>query len=193
MSDIRADHAVLKAGRPSAAGEALRRRLDRNHLLVAVAAALLIHLLIVLSFWLIDLLRVRDIGEWTGPVVVKIGAPEAPDLPVPDDPTAEIEAPLPPETPVPPAPESPEAGETAAPVPEAPAPEPAVPEPVSTPTATPTTPVQPAAPAAPQPSRVLGEETGNSYVMSFDGTDDEVSGWSQDAGDIRENLSLEVV
>ncbi len=76
--------AVLQPARIGAVGEALRRRSDRRHLLTAVAVALLFHILLVLSFWLVDRLGVRDIGEWSGPILVKIGVPDAPESPAPD-------------------------------------------------------------------------------------------------------------
>ena len=78
------DAAVLQPVRLGAAGEALRRRIDRRHLLLAIAVALLFHLLIVFGFWFMDRLRIRDIGDWSGPVLVKIGIPDAPESSAPD-------------------------------------------------------------------------------------------------------------
>ncbi len=97
------DAAVLQPVRLGAAGEALRRRIDRRHLLLAIAVALLFHLLIVFGFWFMDRLRIRDIGDWSGPVLVKIGIPDAPESSAPDPgPLPEqIDTPEQPDTPVP--------------------------------------------------------------------------------------------
>lgn len=171
------DAVVLQPARIGAAGEALRRRLDRRHLIVAVAVALLFHILIVLGFFLVDLLRIRDIGEWSGPVLVKIGAPEAPASPLPDlAPLVEdTETPLeePPQEPVT-EPVPAETIEEASTVPTDPQT-----SPDSTRSAEDTEAVESAVPAprpapAPVPSRVEGSEEGNNYLMDFEGTEGEV-------------------
>jgi hypothetical protein len=171
MSDAAKDAAVLQPARIGAAGEALRRRLDRRHLFGAVIIALLFHLLIIFGFWLLDRIRVRDIGEWSGPVLVKIGVPEAPESPevdpgpLPDQPEQpeEVSPPDTPETvpetvedrveenPVPVQPDS--AADSTPPAEETPKQDEVVPE----------MPQEP----APKPARVRGEESGNSYEMNF--------------------------
>ena len=178
MSDAAKDAAVLQPARIGAAGEALRRRLDRRHLFGAVIIALLFHLLIIFGFWLLDRIRVRDIGEWSGPVLVKIGVPEAPESPevdpgpLPDQPEQpeEVSPPDTPETvpetvedrveenPVPVQPDS--AADSTPPAEETPKQDEVVPE-------------RPQEPA-PKPARVRGEESGNSYEMNFEGSEGEV-------------------
>jgi hypothetical protein len=173
--------AVLMPAGPGRAGEAARKRLDRRHLLTALAAALLLHALVVLGFLLYDLLRVRDIGDWSGPVLVKIGAPEALESPLPDP------GPLP------------EEAEEAVPSESAePASEPtedaaagsAVPEPeraqdaarsemprtdgTGTAEAESAAAAGSAAPSTPQPARVQGSENGNNYLIDFEGSEGEV-------------------
>ncbi len=177
MREPAKDAAVLQPVRLGAAGEALRRRIDRRHLLIAILVALLFHLLIVFGFWLIDRLRIRDIGDWSGPVLVKIGIPDAPESSAPDPgPLPEqIDQPQQPEIPVPDVPsETVEetVPEDSTPVqPESfadstrPAEEPAASE-------TSTSETRPA--PEPVPSRVLGDEGGNSYEMNFDGSEDDV-------------------
>jgi len=171
------DAAVLQPSSIGAAGEALRRRLNRRHLLAAVGIALLFHILIVFGFWLMDRVRVRDIGDWSGPILVKIGVPDAvesPDVdpgPLPDQPEQPEEV-VPPDTPQ----TVPEAVQEAA----AESSTPVEPE-SSADSAGPAeeTPVQEAVPESrpaptPVPSRVKGEEDGNSYEMNFYGTEGEV-------------------
>ena len=176
MIDPAGDSAVLRPASVGAAGEALRRRLNRRHLLEAAGIAILFHLLIILGFWLVDRVKVRDIGDWSGPVLVKIGVPDAPDSPAVDpgplpeqeeETVKQEETPAEPENMV-----SPDAVET--PLPEKSEnnadtvqnPENKTAEETTTPEAAP-------APAA-VPSRVRGEESGNSYEMNFDGTEGEV-------------------
>lgn len=171
------DAVVLQPARPGIAGEALRRRLDRRHFLVAVAVALLFHILIVLGFWLVDLLKVRDIGEWSGPVLVKIGAPDALVSPLPDlaPLVEETETPLeePPSEAVP-EPITPETEDTKPSTPSDPQTSPDSNKP-SEETQVAESAVSEAIPApAPVPSRVQGSEEGNNYLMDFEGTEGEV-------------------
>ncbi len=178
MIEAARDAAVLKPSGIGAAGEALRRRLNRRHLLVSMCIALLFHFLIVLGFWLMDRVRVRDIGDWSGPVLVKIGVQDAPDSPavdpgpLPDQPEQPEEI-IPPDTPdtVPetvqetvtesstPA-QSENAADAARPEENQSDAESSIPE------------SRPAPP--PVPSRVRGDENGNSYDMNFEGTEGEV-------------------
>lgn len=69
---------VLRPVGMSPGGEEARRRLDRRNLLIGTAAALLLHLAAAGVIWTVDRFGVRDAGEWSGPVLVKIGVPEAP-------------------------------------------------------------------------------------------------------------------
>ena len=69
---------VLRPVGMSPGGEEVRRRLDRRNLLIGTAAALLLHLAAAGVLWIVDRFGVRDAGEWSGPVLVKIGVPEAP-------------------------------------------------------------------------------------------------------------------
>jgi len=178
MIEAARDAAVLQPSSIGAAGEALRRRLNRRHLLAAVGIALLFHILIVLGFWLMDRVRVRDIGDWSGPILVKIGVPDAMDSPavdpgpLPDQPE-QTEVPVPPDTPetipetvqeavtentTPVPPES--SADSTRPAEETPVQEAAVPQSRPDP--------------QPVPSRVLGVESGNSYEMNFDGSEGDV-------------------
>lgn len=171
------DAVVLQPARPGIAGEALRRRLDRRHFLVAVAVALLFHILIVLGFWLVDLLKVRDIGEWSGPVLVKIGAPDALASPLPDlaPLVEETEIPLeePPSEAVP-EPIIPDTEDTKPSTPSDPQTSPDSTRPADDTQAV-ESPVSQARPAPiPPPSRVQGSEEGNNYLMDFEGTEGEV-------------------
>ncbi len=176
MIEASRDAAVLKPSGIGAAGEALRRRLNRRHLLAAVGIAFLFHLLIILGFWLVDLIRVQDIGDWSGPVLVKIGVQDAPDSPavdpgpLPDQPEVSEQPIIPeesqPETASEAVPDNstplqPEAStDSTRPEEKQPEAESSIPE------------NRPAPP--PQPSRVKGEENGNSYEMNFEGTEGDV-------------------
>jgi hypothetical protein len=178
--------AVLQPARIGAAGEALRRRSDRRHLLTAVAVALLFHFLLVFGFWLVDRLGVRDIGEWSGPILVKIGVPDAPESPAPDPgilpeqsdtpsediPEESATESLPAEN-TPLQPEAADSGNLPA------SPADSEPTPDTESNVEDTSPSESAVPEsrptpAPVPSRVLGSEAGNNYLMNFDGSEDEV-------------------
>jgi hypothetical protein len=186
MSEPVSGVAVLQPARIGAAGEALRRRSDRRHLLTAVAVALLFHFLLVFAFWLVDRLGVQDIGEWSGPVLVKIGVPDAAESPAPDP------GPLPDqsETPLEDIPEEsaaeslpaestpvqPEAADTGD-LPATPAdskPAPASDRVVEDSSASESAAPESRPAPAPVPSRVSGSESGNNYVMDFDGSEGEV-------------------
>ena len=171
MSDFAPEGAVLQPARITAGGEALRRRLDRRNRLVAVVFALVFHLIIAGGFWLVDHLGVREFGDWSGPVLVKIGVPEAPPAldssPIPEvaEPAVNDAAPeaapevAPPSSVDPPLPsESVAVGERT------PAPEGAD---VSGPPSS-------GLPPSPTPARVQGSEEGNNYVMDFDGSHVEI-------------------
>ena len=175
--------AVLKTGRAGEQARYLRRRLDRRNLLTAAAAALLFHLLIFLSFYLIDLLGVRDLSDWSGPVLVKIGAPDAvespkPDpgelpeqseVPVPEDPEALLEPTTPTEPQPESAPSSPEnASDSSAPSQPLDSGVGGTGEDIESPFAEPQQATQP------QPARAKGNEDGNNYFIDFTGTDDDV-------------------
>ncbi len=178
--------AVLLPAGISPAGQAARRRLDRIHMAKGIAVALLFHLLIVLGFWLYDILRIRDIGEWSGPVLVKIGVPDAPQSPLPDpgilperiEDQAVVEpsqAPKEPDAENAPSNSAPPKTERAADVPRN--------EPVkkdgtgTAPNAAESTPAPSAnssVPKQPPPARVRGSEEGNNYLIDFEGSEDEV-------------------
>ena len=171
------DAAVLQPVRLGAAGEALRRRIDRRHLLLAIAIALLFHLLIVFGFWLVDRLRIRDIGDWSGPVLVKIGIPDAPESSAPDPgPLPEqIDTPVQPDAPVPDAPS--ETVEETVPEDSTPVqPESSAdstrPVEKSTTSDTSTSEARPA--PEPAQARVEGAEDGTNFFIDFDGSDGEI-------------------
>lgn len=185
MSDPLPKGAVLQTGHAGEKAEAIRRSQDRRNLLTAVVVALLFHLLIVLGFLLSDLLGVRDLSDWSGPVLVKIGAPDAPESPkpdpgpLPDQPeTPQPETPELPETPAVPPEETPQADSAPSTPDTSPdAPGPTVPaedgsggsgEDVESPFA------EPQAAVSSVPARVAGEEDGNNYEINFEGTDDDV-------------------
>ena len=185
MTDPLEGGTVLRAGRPAEAMVVLRRRFDRRNLWTAVACAILFHILIILIFWLIDVLGVRDLSDWTGPMLVKIGAPEAPVSsqpdpgPLPDQSEVEVAEPLEPtEMPL-------ESPEETSPAESSPA------KPESSPDANRPTPKdtsavegggeavespfeKPRSAPPPQPSRVQGSEDGNNYFIDFEGTENEV-------------------
>ena len=176
--------AVLLPAGHGRVGEEERKRLDRRHLIAAVAIGLLLHGLVVLGFWLYDVLHIRDIGDWSGPVMVKIGMPEAPESPLPDPGPVPETAEQPPEPaavePVPQPPAEDAAAGRAAPEPER-APDAArseVPRTEGEGTVRDAAPsaaaAERAAPSPPQPARVQGSEDGNNYLINFEGTEGEV-------------------
>ncbi|PIE04109.1 MAG: hypothetical protein CSA76_05945 [Spirochaetales bacterium] len=163
--------AVLQAGHPSERTVLLRRRLYRRNLWTGIGAALLVHLLAVLVFVLIDRLNTEDLDKASGPVLVKIGTPEAPLSPQSDPgpaaepreaaagtlrPVREAEAPA---ASAPPA---------ASPAPQQPAEENMVTESAEAPFA------EAPSEAQPLPSRVRGNEEGNNYLIDFEGSDSQV-------------------
>ena len=169
-----APHAVLRPAEISERGRRLSRRRDQNNVLLGLAAAFVLHFGLILGFWLADVLGVQDLGDWDGPILVKIGVPDAPPSQAVDNPSADIPVPEPPVTepvvpaepvsdtpPAPPVAERPEAADS---------PESVQPEPV----VEPAPPVPQPAAAAPAPARVLGDENGNSYELNFDGTEGDV-------------------
>jgi len=176
MIEASRDAVVLKPSVHGALGEALRRRLNRRHLLISIGIALLFHILIVLGFWLVDRIRVQDIGDWSGPVLVKIGVQDAPDSPA-VDPGPLPEQPEVSEQPVIPEESLPETAPEAVPDSSTPL------QPETSPDSTRPEENQPEAESSipesrpaprPQPSRVNGEEDGNSYEMNFDGSEGDV-------------------
>lgn len=145
---------VLRPVGMSPGGEEARRRLDRRNLLIGMASALLLHLAAAGVIWIVDRFRVRDAGEWSGPVLVKIGVPEAMNRirnPAAESPGAESLPGM--------------DGNTGA-AGSAPG------------AADPGTAAEPesagAAGAAVSPAVVRGSEEGNNYVMDFEGTESEV-------------------
>jgi hypothetical protein len=150
-----------------------------------VVVAILLHLALVGGFWLIDRMRIRDIGEWSGPILVKIGVPSAPELPSPDPgPVPEVsETPVVEQPHLPPVPAtdpvtppstgtsstgSSQAAQTPQTVPDGKASNTST----AQPSAASSQVAKPAPP--PAPSRVKGNEDGNSYDMNFNGSEDEV-------------------
>ena len=166
--------AVLKPADIGQAGTALRQRFDRRNLWAAVLIALAIHSTLVAGFWLYDRFKIQDIGDWSGPILVKIGQPDAPESPLADPgplpEQSEEPAPVEPELPQPEQP----ALEPSAPVAPAESAEGRIPERESTETSETAAAERPSVPAAPVPSRVRGQEDGNSYEMNFDGTEGDV-------------------
>ncbi|RKX89961.1 MAG: hypothetical protein DRP70_02155 [Spirochaetes bacterium] len=176
MIEASRDAMVLKPSVHGASGEALRRRLNRRHLLISIGIALLFHILIVLGFWLVDRIRVQDIGDWSGPVLVKIGVQDAPDSPavdpgpLPDQPEESEQPDIPEESLPETAPEA--APDSSTPLQPETSPDSTRPE-ENQPEAESSIPESRPAPP-PQPSRVNGEEDGNSYEMNFDGSEGDV-------------------
>jgi outer membrane biosynthesis protein TonB len=166
--------AVLKPADIGQAGTALRQRFDRRNLWAAVLIALAFHSSVVAGFWLYDRFKIQDIGDWSGPILVKIGQPDAPESPLADPgplpEQSEEPAPVDPEVPQPQQP----AVEPSAPAAPAESAEGQIPERERTETTETAAAERPSVPAAPVPSRVRGEEDGNSYEMNFDGTEGDV-------------------
>ncbi len=156
---------------------------QRRRTLWSFLAAFLLHLLIFGGVLLYDLLFVEDLGDYSGPVLVKLGEPEGEDIPVmPDDSPVVEEVP---EEPAPPVEESqPEAVIPDTPVteeapvqprpaedsPEAVLPAESVPEQTeqsSTPVQD-SVPAEPAKPAEPEVQTVIsGDPAGNSTEYQF--------------------------
>ena len=61
-----------------------RRQFDRSSILLGILFALLVHFAVIGAIWFFDLLSIKDVGDWTGPILVKIGSPSAAAIPVPD-------------------------------------------------------------------------------------------------------------
>ncbi len=159
----------------------LKRQKKRT--LISFLAAFLLHLLIFGGVLIYGLLFVEDIGDYSGPVLVKLGEPEGEDLPVmPDDSPVQEEVP---DEPAPPVEETqPEAVLPDTPVteeapvmpqPEADSPEavlpaetaPAETEQTSTPEQD-SVPAEPAVPAEPEvQTKIEGDPAGNSTVSEF--------------------------
>ncbi|OQX29441.1 MAG: hypothetical protein B0D92_03735 [Spirochaeta sp. LUC14_002_19_P3] len=151
--------------------ESVHRRLDRQNLLIALLSALVLHIFIFSCFWLADLWRVKEFGEWAGPVQVKIGLPDAPETTAPELPEALAK--------------SSASDGIAVPQPLKQPPRQAA----TVPRASAAKPVRPGAnsghsamsgAAAPEtstanvPAQVRGRESGNSYVMEFDGAESDI-------------------
>ncbi|MDC7239013.1 MAG: hypothetical protein PQJ50_01505 [Spirochaetales bacterium] len=156
---------------------------QRRRTLWSFLAAFFLHLLIFGGVLLYDLLFVEDLGDYSGPVLVKLGEPEGEDIPVmPDDSPVVEEVP---EEPAPPVEESqPEAVIPDTPVteeaPVQPRPAEESPEAVLPAESAPeqteqsSTPVQDSVPAEPakptepeRPKTVSGTEAGNSWEYQF--------------------------
>lgn len=140
---------------------------DRKRQLLALGIVAAAYVLLFLVFGLFGLLQREELGDFSGPVVVRLGKPEGEDV---RRATEEPELPSPPEAQTPPSPQPPESAPAVAPpsaaaVPKpAPSAAPAVPKP-----AAPAQAPQPAPqPAPPQPVIIRGSETGNTYDIAFE-------------------------
>lgn len=152
----------------TSAHEAWVRREDRRRSTIAALAALLAYLVAFGAAALASAFGVVEVSEFSGPVLVRLGRPDAPEAVAKPVPAAEASLePPPPETPaVEPAPEPP-------PVPPAPT-ETAKPaaKPVPKPAAAPSTAAPAAAkpaPAKPPTQTQRGSENGNTYEVSYAG------------------------
>ena len=165
-------------------GEQLRRRLDLRNFILGLFCALLLHLLIIAAALLIDWLLVQDIGDYSGPIMVKIGVPEA----------AESASPAPEKTPSEPS-DNPQNPPQASSVPETVESGMAASQ-AQSPSETgqqelvqenPVNPLQSADSSKPnsvetsqktapvvENSQVRGSEKGNNYVMDFDASESEI-------------------
>ncbi len=175
MIEAAKDAAVLQPARIGAAGESLRRRINRRNLLAAIGIALLFHILIVSGFWLIDRMRIRDIGEWSGPILVKIGVPDAAESPAADPGVLPEQQDEPQDIPV--------LENTSETVPEAVPEESTSTQPDNTADSTRPQEDKPVSDSStsesrpapePVPARVMGSEDGNNYLIDFEGSDGEV-------------------
>jgi hypothetical protein len=140
---------------------------DRKRRLLALGIVAAAYALLFLAFGIAALLQREELGDFSGPVVVRLGKPEGEDLRrAPDEP----ELPAPPEAQAPPSPQPPESPpsvvQPSAPAVPKPAPSaaPAAPKP-----AAPAQAAQPSPkPAPPQPVILRGSETGNTYDIAFE-------------------------
>ena len=164
-----------------------RRQFDRSSILLGVLFALLVHFAVIGGVWFFDLLSIKDVGDWTGPILVKIGSPSAAAIPVPD-----ISAAAPKQSPqeVESASETPNTSRNSPvttakqavaspPKPPAAASVKPVPKTISKSSSQSTASESIFAASAeavlpPKPARVQGRETGNTYIIEFDGMDGEV-------------------
>jgi len=140
---------------------------DRKRRLLALGIVAAAYSLLFLAFGLLGLLQREELGDFSGPVVVRLGKPEGEDVRRAVD---EPALPAPPEAIAPPSAQQPEsvpalAPPSAAAVPKpAPSAVPAVPKPVA-----PAQAAQPAPqPAPPQPVIIKGSDAGNSYDIAFE-------------------------
>lgn len=162
------------------------REQDRRRLAVSWLSSALFYVLAALLFLLFGILRIDEVSEYSGPVMIRLGQREGVEAePRPlESPDSTERAPdpetLPPEPPEP-LPASVEAASVpprpaTAPAP-SPSPGPAVPKPAPAPTA-PATPA-PAAPALPRtppaPPVIKGSEVGNSYETTFEASSGTIS------------------
>lgn len=136
--------------------ERLRRRLDRRNLLQAILITVLLYLFLIGAAWLLDFWRIQETGAWLGPVLVRIGVPDTPDASKPDVKES-------PENPT--SPQDPSLREAHASAENPPRAETGGGE-AKPPSSTESEP--------PPTNQVQGSESGNSYVMEFDGVVGEV-------------------
>lgn len=158
--------ARISLSKPDARSRWLRER-DRKRTAFAWAVATGLYALAFGVVLLAGVFKIDDMGDFSGPVMVRLGKPEGVDLPDP------VEAPAEPVETVPPveAAQAPVPEPTAQPVNPAPAAAPKQPVPASQPKLAPSQPTAPAAaPVAPAPAPVVikGSETGNTYDMTFE-------------------------
>lgn len=137
---------------------------DRKRRLLALGIVAAAYALLFLAFGIAALLQREELGDFSGPVVVRLGKPEGEDLRRAVD---EPELPAPPEAQAPPSPQPPEIAPAAAQPSAAAVPKPA---PSAVPVAPrPTAPAQAAQPApqpAPPPTvQLRGSDEGNSYEI----------------------------
>ncbi len=151
--------------------ERLRRYQDRQNALLAISCALLLYLLVICCILLLDLWRIMDVGQWRGPVRVKIGTVLAPESLKPDvEDSAEALHPITP----PSATESLLEEGDSMPMSRPSADKPQIQESQAADIQPTESPQERVPNVQKRSARVQGKDTGNSYVMDFDGVEGEV-------------------
>ncbi len=172
MSHLPIDGIMSHPAEINRSRERLRRHQDRQNTLLAIFCTLLLYLLVVCCILLLDLWRVMDVGQWRGPVQVKIGTPSAPPSPLQPDVEETAAASLP--TAPPPITEPLLEEQNPAPAARPSADKPQIQESQAADFQSTETPEAEVRDVQERPARVQGVETGNSYVIDFDGVEGEV-------------------
>jgi len=142
------------------------RAQERKRAITSLGLACAGAALLFVAALVLDLLTVRDYGDFSGPVTVRLGSPEAPDRPAPGrtEPDAALTEPV--------------TAEPAEPQPQVSRPEPVPEDGTAAPQPAPAKPSEPRetvqAPTKPAFAVQKGSESGNAYELSFDAADGQV-------------------